>query len=68
MAVSCESDAERYIRAQNVINKMTTLDTIIKFQFSSSQFNISKLNVQNTITGSNNIQLLVNTNVIYKFF
>ena len=27
---------ERYIRAQNVINKMTTLETDIKFQFSSS--------------------------------
>ena len=34
MVVSCES--ERYIRAQNVINKMTTLETDIKFQFSSS--------------------------------
>ena len=34
MVVSCES--ERYIRAQNVINKMTTLVTDIKFQFSSS--------------------------------
>ena len=49
-----------------VINKMTTLETIIKFQF--SQFNLSKLNVQNTITCSNNIQLLMNLNVIYKFF
>ena len=54
MVVSCESDGERYIRAQNVINKMTTLETIIKFQFSSYQFNLSKLNAQNTITCSNN--------------
>ena len=30
MVVSCESDGERYIRAQNVINKMTTLETDIK--------------------------------------
>ena len=36
MVVSCESDCERYIRAQNVINKMTTLETDISFQFSSS--------------------------------
>ena len=34
--VSCDVDGERYIRAQNVINKMTTLETDIKFQFSSS--------------------------------
>ena len=33
MVVRCES--ERYIHAQNVINKMTTLETDIKFQFSS---------------------------------
>ena len=45
---------ERYIRAQNLINKMTTLETDIKFQISSSQFNISKLNAQNTLTCSNN--------------
>ena len=36
MVVSCESDCERYIRAKNVINKMTTLETDISFQFSSS--------------------------------
>ena len=54
MAVSCESDGERYIRAQNVINKMTTLETDMRFQFSSFQFNLSKLNVQNTITCSTN--------------
>ena len=39
---------------------MTTLETDISFQFSSSQFNLSKLNVQNTITCSNN-----EYNVIY---
>ena len=36
MVVSCERNGERYFRAQNVINKMTTLETDIKFQFSSS--------------------------------
>ena len=36
MVVSCESDGERYIRALNVINKMTTLETDMRFQFSSS--------------------------------
>ena len=35
MVVSCESDGEWYIRAQNVMNKMTTLETDISFQFSS---------------------------------
>ena len=65
MVVSCES--ERYIRAQNVINKIRTLETDMSFQISSSPC-VIKLKVQNTIISSNNIQLLMNLNVIYKFF
>ena len=34
--VSCERCGERYIRAHNILNKITTLETDIKFQFSSS--------------------------------
>ena len=34
--VSCERYGERYVLAHNILNKKTTLETDIKFQFSSS--------------------------------
>ena len=34
--VSCERCGERYVLAHNILNNMTTLETDIKFQFSSS--------------------------------
>ena len=34
--VSCERNDERYLQAHNILKQITTLETDIKFQFSSS--------------------------------
>ena len=67
----CPSTMVSGISGLNYTKLFTTLETEIKFQFSSSLW-VSKLYVQNSISSYNTIQLLVAPNIktynIYEFF